>query len=128
MSPEIGLALLSVWDKTGIVDFARELSLLGTELVSTGGTLKTLKNSGLQVRSVTDLTGFPEILDGRVKTLHPAVHSGILARRDSKEHLAELERRGIRRIDLVAVNLYIRSRRPCRAPAARSRRLSRTST
>ena len=106
MACEIGLALLSVWDKSGIVDFARELSLMGAELVSTGGTLKTLKNAGLRVRSVSDLTGFPEILDGRVKTLHPVVHSGILARRDSKDHLAELEKRGIKRVDLVAVNLY----------------------
>jgi len=106
MAAGMGIALLSVWDKTGVVDFARELSAMGAELVSTGGTLKALQAAGLEVRSVSDLTGFPEILDGRVKTLHPVIHSGILARRDSKEHMEELEKRGIRRVDLVAVNLY----------------------
>jgi len=106
MACEVGLALLSVWDKTGVVDFARGLSALGTELVSTGGTLKALREAGLAVRSVSDLTGFPEILDGRVKTLHPVIHSGILARRDSSEHMGELQKRGIRKVDLVAVNLY----------------------
>jgi phosphoribosylaminoimidazolecarboxamide formyltransferase/IMP cyclohydrolase len=106
MGSEIGMALLSVWDKTGIVELARELSTMGTDLISTGGTLKALKGAGLDVRSVSDLTGFPEILDGRVKTLHPVIHSGILARRDSLEHLEELERRKIRKVDLVAVNLY----------------------
>ena len=106
MACEIGLALLSVWDKTGLVEFARELSGMGAELISTGGTLKALKAAGLPVRSVSDLTGFPEILDGRVKTLHPVLHSGILARRDMKEHMDELQKRGIRTVDLVAVNLY----------------------
>jgi phosphoribosylaminoimidazolecarboxamide formyltransferase/IMP cyclohydrolase len=106
MSGQIGLALLSVWDKTGVVDFARALSELGAGLVSTGGTLKALRDAGLSARSVTDLTGFPEILDGRVKTLHPIIHSGILARRDKIEHMEELDRRGISKIDLVAVNLY----------------------
>ena len=106
MAGNIGIALLSVWDKTGVVEFARELSAMGAELVSTGGTLKALKGAGLDVRSVSDITGFPEILDGRVKTLHPVLHSGILARRDIKEHMEELEKRSIRRVDLVAVNLY----------------------
>jgi phosphoribosylaminoimidazolecarboxamide formyltransferase/IMP cyclohydrolase len=106
MAAGMGIAVLSVWDKTGIVDFARELLALGAELVSTGGTLKALKGAGLEVRAVSELTGFPEILDGRVKTLHPVLHSGILARRDSKEHMEELEKRGIRKVDLVAVNLY----------------------
>ncbi|MEM4729084.1 MAG: bifunctional phosphoribosylaminoimidazolecarboxamide formyltransferase/IMP cyclohydrolase [Thermoplasmata archaeon] len=103
---EVKLALISVWDKRGVVGFARELSALGAELVSTGGTFTVLREAGLKVLSVSDITGFPEILDGRVKTLHPAVHAGILARRDVKEHVAELERRGIRKVDLVAVNLY----------------------
>ncbi|MGQ9583087.1 MAG: bifunctional phosphoribosylaminoimidazolecarboxamide formyltransferase/IMP cyclohydrolase [Thermoplasmatota archaeon] len=103
---EVRLALLSVWNKQGVADFARELAALGVELVSTGGTLSVLREAGLEVRSVSDLTGFPEALEGRVKTLHPAIHAGILARRDSPAHLAELERLGIRKIDLVAVNLY----------------------
>jgi phosphoribosylaminoimidazolecarboxamide formyltransferase/IMP cyclohydrolase len=106
MACELELALLSVWDKTGVVDFARSLSALGTDIVSTGGTLKALRDAGIPARSVSDLTGFPEILDGRVKTLHPIIHSGILARRDNKSHMAELEKRGIRKLDLVAVNLY----------------------
>ena len=106
MAGGIEVAILSVWDKTGVVEFARELSGMGAELVSTGGTLKALREMGLRARSVADLTGFPEILDGRVKTLHPVLHGGILARRDTKEHMEELEKRGIRRIDLVAVNLY----------------------
>jgi len=99
-------AILSVSDKTGLVDFARGLEELGFELFSTGGTKKTLTEAGLSVRSVSDLTGFPEILDGRVKTLHPAVHGGILARRNLTAHVAELEQNKIGFIDLVAVNLY----------------------
>jgi len=106
MAGEILRALLSVYDKAGIVEFARELSSMGAELISTGGTLKALKEAGLPVRSVSELTGFPEILDGRVKTLHPFIHSGILARRDVKAHMDELVNRKIGRIDLVAVNLY----------------------
>jgi len=106
MTAKVGIAILSVWDKTGIVEFARELAAMGAEIVSTGGTLKALMDAGILARSVTDLTGFPEILDGRVKTLHPVIHSGILARREKKEHMEELERRGIRKVDLVAVNLY----------------------
>ena len=100
-------ALLSVYDKTGIGEFAGTLAACGFELVSTGGTHRALsQDAGLAVVQVSDLTGFPEILDGRVKTLHPAVHGGILARRDLSAHTAELDDHGIDAIDLVAVNLY----------------------
>jgi len=99
-------ALLSVSDKAGVVEFARELSALGVNLLSTGGTAKSLRDAGLPVTDVSDYTGFPEMLDGRVKTLHPKVHGGILARRDLPEHLAKLEEHAIPRIDLVVVNLY----------------------
>ena len=99
-------ALLSVYDKTGVVEFARGLAALGAELLSTGGTARLLRESGLAVVDVAEVTGFPEMLDGRVKTLHPGVHGGILARRELPEHLAALERHGIRPIDLVAVTLY----------------------
>lgn len=99
-------ALLGVYDKTGIEAFARGLADLGWELVSTGGTFAALQAAGLPVRKVEDLTGFPEMLDGRVKTLHPAVHAGILARRDLPAHMAALEAHGIGPIDLVACNLY----------------------
>jgi phosphoribosylaminoimidazolecarboxamide formyltransferase / IMP cyclohydrolase len=103
---EIRRALLSVSDKTGLVDLARGLADLGVELLSTGGTARALTAAGLAVREVADVTGFPEMLDGRVKTLHPAIHGGILARRDLAEHEAALQRHGIGAIDLVAVNLY----------------------
>ncbi len=99
-------AILSVWDKTGLVDFARGLNELGVEIFSTGGTKKTLEGAGVPVRGIEEMTNFPEILDGRVKTLHPAVHGGILARRDLKSHMAQLAEKGIQPIDLVAVNLY----------------------
>ncbi|MEN3111233.1 bifunctional phosphoribosylaminoimidazolecarboxamide formyltransferase/IMP cyclohydrolase [Uliginosibacterium paludis] len=99
-------ALLSVSDKTGVVEFARELAALGVELLSTGGTAKALRDAGLDVTDVGDYTGFPEMLDGRVKTLHPKVHGGILARRDMKEHLDTIDAHHIPRIDLVVVNLY----------------------
>ncbi len=99
-------AILSVSDKMGLVDFARGLEGLGFELFSTGGTKKTLDEAVVSVRSVSDLTGFPEILGGRVKTLHPAVHGGILAKRNLAIHVAEIERNQIGFIDLVAVNLY----------------------
>jgi phosphoribosylaminoimidazolecarboxamide formyltransferase/IMP cyclohydrolase len=108
------VALLSVSDKTGLVDFARGLSALGWELVSTGGTAKALRGAGLAARDISELTGFPEILDGRVKTLHPKVHGGLLARRDRPEHLSVAAEHGIAPIDLVAVNLY-----PFRETAAR---------
>jgi phosphoribosylaminoimidazolecarboxamide formyltransferase/IMP cyclohydrolase len=99
-------ALLSVSDKTGIVDFARELNALGVALLSTGGTAKLLAEAGLPVTEVADYTGFPEMLDGRVKTLHPKVHGGILARRDLPEHMAALAEHDIPTIDLLVVNLY----------------------
>ncbi|HEY7150084.1 MAG TPA: bifunctional phosphoribosylaminoimidazolecarboxamide formyltransferase/IMP cyclohydrolase [Solirubrobacterales bacterium] len=99
-------ALISVSDKTGIVDFARGLLGLGIEIVSTGGTAAALREAGLDVRDVSDLTGSPEILDGRVKTLHPRLHAGLLAVRDDPEHVAALEAEGIEPIDLVCVNLY----------------------
>jgi phosphoribosylaminoimidazolecarboxamide formyltransferase/IMP cyclohydrolase len=99
-------ALLSVSDKRGAVDFARGLAQLGIKLLSTGGTAKLLRDSGLDVTDVSDYTGFPEMLDGRVKTLHPKVHGGILGRRDLPEHLAVMAEHGIPAIDLVVVNLY----------------------
>ncbi len=99
-------ALISVSDKAGIVDFARALAARGVQLLSTGGTARLLADSGLNVQEVADYTGSPEILDGRVKTLHPKVHGGLLARRDSAEHLQTLEDHGIGRIDLLVVNLY----------------------
>src|SRR5256886_6086288 len=108
-------ALLSVSDKTGIVEFARGLAELGWELVSTGGTSRVLRDAGLSPRDISDIPGVAEMLDGRVKTLHPAVHGAIFARRDRPEHMQVLEAQGITPIDLVVVNLY-----PFRATAARS--------
>jgi phosphoribosylaminoimidazolecarboxamide formyltransferase / IMP cyclohydrolase len=99
-------ALLSVSNKDGIVDFARGLATRGFELVSTGGTARTLASAGLPVANVSDITGFPEMLDGRVKTLHPKVHGGILARRDRPDDLAALREHGVGLIDVVVVNLY----------------------
>jgi phosphoribosylaminoimidazolecarboxamide formyltransferase / IMP cyclohydrolase len=99
-------ALLSVSDKTGIVDFARALQAAGVKLLSTGGTAKLLADAGLPVTEVAEVTGFPEMLDGRVKTLHPRIHGGLLARRDSAEHMAALQAHGIGTIDLLIVNLY----------------------
>jgi len=99
-------ALISVHDKTGVVEFARALAGLDVEIISTGGTAKLLRESGVPVRDVADVTGFPEMLDGRVKTLHPAIHGGILARRDVPEHMAALEKHGMAGIDLVVVALY----------------------
>ena len=99
-------ALLSVSDKTGVLEFARALHALGVKLLSTGGTAKLLADAGLPVTEVADHTGFPEMLDGRVKTLHPKVHGGLLARRDVPEHMAALEQHGISTIDLLVVNLY----------------------
>jgi len=99
-------ALLSVYDKTGIVDFARNLVDLGWEIISSGGTANHLLESGLDVIEVSDVTGAQEMLDGRVKTLHPKIHGGILADRSNQEHLQELQNRGIKPIDLVVVNLY----------------------
>ena len=99
-------ALISVSDKTGVLEFARGLAAQGVNLLSTGGTAKMLRGAGLTVTEIGDYTGFPEMLDGRVKTLHPKVHGGILARRDLPEHLATIEQHGIPTIDLVCVNLY----------------------
>src|SRR4051812_17460103 len=100
-------ALLSVSDKTGLVDFARELvSKYGVELIATGGTKKALADAGLPVKDVSELTGFPEILDGRVKTLHPAIYAGLLAKRDKPEHMRTLAEHNLPEIDLVVCNLY----------------------
>jgi phosphoribosylaminoimidazolecarboxamide formyltransferase/IMP cyclohydrolase len=99
-------ALLSVSDKTGVLEFARELHALGVKLLSTGGTAKLLADAGLPVTEVADHTGFPEMLDGRVKTLHPKIHGGLLARRDVPAHMAALDNHGIATIDLLVVNLY----------------------
>jgi phosphoribosylaminoimidazolecarboxamide formyltransferase/IMP cyclohydrolase len=99
-------AILSVTDKTGLVDFARQLSSFGIELISTGGTAKLLRDSGIAVKDISELTGFPEMLDGRVKTLHPKVHGGILHRRENPAHVAAVAEHGIQPIDMVVVNLY----------------------
>src|SRR5438105_15047725 len=99
-------ALLSVSNKDGIVDLARGLAARGYELVSTGGTARALKTAGLPVINVSDITGFPEMLDGRVKTLHPRVHGGILARRDRPADIAAIDAHGIGLVDIVVVNLY----------------------
>ncbi len=99
-------AILSVFDKTGVVDFARSLHGLGVELISTGGTATAIRAAGLPVVEVSDLTGFPECLDGRVKTLHPMIHAGILAMRSNGEHMAQIAELGVAPIDIVAINLY----------------------
>lgn len=103
---KIKRALLSVSDKTGIVDFSKKLASAGVEIVSTGGTMRALKEAGIPVIHVSDVTGFPEIMDGRVKTLHPAIHGGILAVRDDPLHVRAMKEQKITPIDLVAVNLY----------------------
>ena len=99
-------ALISVSDKTGLVEFARALSGLGIDLVSTGGTRKALADAGLKVLDVSDLTGFPEMMDGRVKTLHPAVHGGLLAIRNNPLHVEAMQAHLIKPIDILVVNLY----------------------
>ena len=99
-------ALISVSDKKGIVEFAKALREFGVEIISTGGTFSVLKNAGIEVKSVSDVTGFPEILDGRVKTLHPVIHAGILAVKDNPAHRDQLQKLNIESIDLVVVNLY----------------------
>jgi len=103
---QVRRALLSVTDKSGLVPFAKQLAELGVELVSTGGTARALREAGLTVLDISDLTGFPEMLDGRVKTLHPKVHGGILHIRENPEHRAAVEQHGIQPIDMVVVNLY----------------------
>src|SRR5271163_1374476 len=107
-------ALISVSDKAGLVPFAQALAARGVEILSTGGSAKALREAGVVVKEVSDHTGFPEILDGRVKTLVPQIHGGILGRRDVPEHVAEMQQHGIAPIDLVAVNLY-----PFKATVAR---------
>lgn len=103
---KIKRALISVSDKTGLVDFARELSELGVEILSTGGTAKLLRDNNIQVKEVSEYTGFPEMLDGRVKTLHPKIHGGLLALRESAKHMQNLKEHDIGLIDMVVVNLY----------------------
>ena len=103
---KVSRALISVSDKAGVAEFVRALAGLGVEILSTGGTAKLLEMEGLRVTEVSAHTGFPEMLDGRVKTLHPKIHGGILARRDSREHMAAIEKAGIAPIDLIVVNLY----------------------
>ncbi len=99
-------AIISVSDKNGVVEFAKKLSELGVNILSTGGTAKALKSEGLKVTDISEYTGFPEMMDGRVKTLHPKVHGGILALRDNKEHIYSLNKHGMITIDMVVVNLY----------------------
>src|SRR5438045_2457454 len=106
MSQKIQRAILSVTEKSGLVDFARKLVGMGVELVSTGGTAKLLRDSGIAVKDISELTGFPEMLDGRVKTLHPKVHGGILHRRQDSAHRAAVAEHDIPAIDMVVVNLY----------------------
>src|SRR5438067_5848930 len=103
---QVRRALLTVSDKRGLIDFARGLADLGIEIVSTGGTARELEGAGIGVRSIDDYTGFPEILDGRVKTLNPRIYAGLLAVRSNPEHVATLAEHGIEAIDLVCVNLY----------------------
>src|SRR5256714_8377224 len=106
MSQKIQRAILSVTDKSGLTDFARKLAGMGVELVSTGGTAKLLRDSGIAVKDISELTGFPEMPDGRVKTLHPKVHGGILHRRQDSAHRAAVAEHEIPAIDMVVVNLY----------------------
>ena len=122
----IARALISVSDKTGVIDMARGLAALGAELLSTGGTAKALREAGLTVTDVATYTGSPEILDGRVKTLHPKIHGGLLGRRSLPAHVSQMQQHGIGPIDVVVVNLY-----PFEATVARgaapSKRRSNTS-
>jgi len=103
---KIERALISLTDKSGIEDFARNLRELGVEILSTGGTAKKMRESGIKVMDVSEFTGFPEMLDGRVKTLHPKVHGGILAQKSNPDHLSQMAKHGLKPIDLIAVNLY----------------------
>ena len=99
-------ALISLTDKSGIEGFAKELESLGIDILSTGGTAKKLRDNGIKVTDVSEFTGFPEMLDGRVKTLHPKVHGGILAQRANKDHQEQMAKHGLQPIDIIAVNLY----------------------
>ena len=103
---KIQRALISLTDKSGIEDFAKALEKLGIEILSTGGTAKKMREAGITVKDVSEFTGFPEMLDGRVKTLHPLVHGGILNQRSNRDHRSQCEEHGIKNIDLIAVNLY----------------------
>jgi len=103
---KVSTALISVTDKSGIVEFARSLERLGIEILSTGGTARTLREGGIQVLDISEYTGFPEMMDGRVKTLHPKVHGGLLGRRDNQQDIQMMGIHGIKNIDLVVVNLY----------------------
>ncbi|HPQ16618.1 MAG TPA: bifunctional phosphoribosylaminoimidazolecarboxamide formyltransferase/IMP cyclohydrolase, partial [Bryobacteraceae bacterium] len=103
---KIQRVLISVTDKSGIADFARRLAALGCEIISTGGTARALKEAGLTVRDISEVTGFPEMLDGRVKTIHPRIAAGVLAIRSNPEHRRSLDEHGISTIDMVVVNLY----------------------
>jgi len=103
---KIERAIISVTDKTGVVDFAASLSKFGVQILSTGGTARVLRDSGISVMDISEYTGFPEMLDGRVKTLHPKVHGGILGVRDNPEHVRMMKEQGIQNIDLLVINLY----------------------
>jgi phosphoribosylaminoimidazolecarboxamide formyltransferase/IMP cyclohydrolase len=103
---KIRRAIISLSDKSGIIEFAKELQTFGTEILSTGGTAKTLRENGLKIVDISAYTGFPEMLDGRVKTLHPKVHAGLLGIRDNPEHVKKMNEYGIKEIDMVVVNLY----------------------
>ena len=103
---KIKRAVVSVSDKKGVVDFAKELSSMGVEILSTGGTAKTMREAGVTVKDVSEHTGFPEMLDGRVKTLHPKIHGGLLSRRGNEKDMEEIKKHGIDTIDMVVVNLY----------------------
>ena len=103
---KIERAIISVTDKTGIVDFAKSLARFGVQILSTGGTARALREGGIEVTDISEYTGFPEMMDGRVKTLHPKVHGGLLGLRDNPEHIRMMKEHGIRAIDMVVVNLY----------------------
>lgn len=103
---KIERAIIGVYDKTGVVEFAGALRGFGVEILSTGGTARTLEAGNVQVRQVSDYTGFPEMMDGRVKTLHPKIHGGLLAVRDNEQHIKEANQNGVEMIDMVVVNLY----------------------
>ena len=103
---KIKRALISVSDKTGILEFARELAGFGVQIISTGGTAKSLRDNGIAVTEVANVTNFPEMMDGRVKTLHPKIHGAFLALRDNDEHVASMQEHGIEPIDLVVISLY----------------------
>ncbi len=104
--PKIKRAIISVSNKDGVIDFAKALQSLGVEILSTGGTAKALRNAGVSVKDVSDYTGFPEMLDGRLKTLHPKVHGGLLSRRDNPKDMEDIKEYGIELIDMIVVNLY----------------------